>query len=384
MWYLLQTEKMKRIILLLLGFVTISCSHNSLTFYDCFKLQKSNLLNFEPTNDLSIFKCRIQHNKSDEFITFEKNDTIHVYDVGLEMLKNKIGLTELKNMTYRDHLYHNEDSLFICSISQDYEMLIILLDHEGKIANRWNISELTNIDIPGGSFYIDSRYFHPMILMGDQLYFNASYNFKAGSLLEKQVPTQMILNLSTGSAVQFGDLPSEYKRGKFYGNHQRNYSRIINNDEQLVFSFPISHDIYIYSIEGILLHTEKCKSRYISNFETIDETQSNGDISAIIDAYSYNARYLDLIFDKYNNRYFRIALHKFDKFRPDGTINDYRLRRWSVLILDENLNIMDEVLMPENIFMTRLIPTSNGIMLQPINTNNTNELQTYTFQACLN
>jgi len=374
---------MKRSIPLLFGILLLSCSHDNSRFDECFKQLNTYSLSSEPTSDLSIFSCRIHPDKPDAFLTFKHHDTLFVYDEGIERITYKISLAQVKDLTYRDHLVYKPDSVFILSLSNDNEMYISLLNENGDVYKRWNVSKSASSAFPG-YFYIDSRYFHPMIIKGNELYFNASYRLKAGVKIDKSIPTQMILNLSTDSAFQFGDLPDEYKQGDFYGNHQRDYSRLINNKGQLVFSFPISHDIYIYDKEGELLQTNNCKSNFIAGFETIEEMKNDGDLSAIIDAYAYNARYLDLVYDKYNNRYFRIALHKLEKYDEGGSINDYRLRRWSILVLDENFNILEEVLMPENIFMTRLIPTAQGLILQPIIENNQNELRTYNYQACIN
>jgi hypothetical protein len=107
-------------------------------------------------------------------------------------------------------------------------------------------------------------------------------------------------------------------------------------------------------------------------------------LSAIIDAYAYNAQYSDLIYDNYHNIYYRVVLHKLQKFDDLGKITNINKRSWSVMILDENFDIIKEVLMPEEKFWKRIVITNQGFMLKSIRNDNANEYQIFNFQSCLN
>ena len=84
-----------------------------------------------------------------------------------------------------------------------------------------------------------------------------------------------------------------------------------------------------------------------------------------------------MIYDKTNNRYYRIVLHKLKKYKEDGSVVDFRERGWSVIIIDQNFNKISEVLMPDNKFWKRIVATKQGIILKLISGDNNNEYQVY-------
>jgi len=252
---------------------------------------------------------------------------------------------------------------------------------DGEIYQQWNINKLVKKNI-AAYFYIDSRYAHPMTFIQNKLYFQASYKFKPGAYIGSGVPIEMVLDLQCNSGHQIGELPDEYQQGFFYGNQQWEYSRVINNKGELVFSFPISHDIYVFSESGQFIKATRCKSHFIDKFKPIGKNFTN-DLSSIMDAYNYNAQYSELLYDRYNNQYLRIVLHNLGKFGENGKIIDFNTRPWSVMVLDENLQLIKEVLMPGNNFWKRLVISDQALMLKPTGNDDSNEIQVYKFQPCL-
>jgi hypothetical protein len=373
---------MKRALVFTLLILIYGCNSKCIDFENNFILLNSLELNNEVFADVNFYLYHFVQNETDTLLTFKKDNKIIVYNLKSEKVEFDISLKKLDGLVYRDHLYHNSDSIFLCSILNKHEMYILLMNKDGEIYRRWNINELANMET-NGYFYIDSKDAHAMVFIENKLYFQASYSFKPGTVIESQIPIEMVLDLSKGFANQIGDLPIEYRQGIFYGNHQQDYSRVINKKNELVFSFPVSHNIYVYNKSGELLKTVNCKSHYINEIEPIEKDKYN-ELSAIIDAYTYNAQYSDLIYDKYHNIYYRVVLHKLEKFNDHGKVNDKNKRKWSVMVLDENLRKVKEVLMPGDKFWKRIIITHQGLMLKSISKNNANEYQIFKFQSCIN
>jgi hypothetical protein len=351
-------------------------------FENNFVLLKTLEFNNEVFANVNFHSYHFDQNEKFTLMTFKKDNKIIVYNLKSEMVEYEINLNKLESQIYRDHLFHNPDSIFICSILNNREMFLLLMNSNGEIYQRWNINKLANKET-NGYFYIDSGPSHPMELINGKLYFLASYKLKPGSILKSPVSIEMGLDLSSGIANQIGDLPSEFKQGLFYGNHQKDYSRVINKRNELVFSFPISNYIYVYDLIGELLKIINCRSQFINDLEPIEKNRYT-DLSAIIDAYAYNAQYGDLVYDEYNNMYYRVVLHKLEKFDDQGKKNDHKKRNWSIMILDENLKVIKEVLMPEEKFWKRILITDQGIILKSISMNTSDEYQIYKFQPCLN
>jgi len=373
---------MKRTLAFILLILIYGCNNKCIDFENNFILINSLELNYEVLANVNFYLYHFVQNETDTLLTFKKDNKIIVYNLKSDKVEFDISLKKLDGMVYRDHLYHNPDSIFICSISNSSVMYILLMNKNGEIYQRWNINELANTGT-NGYFYIDSKHAHPMVFIKNKLYFQASYRFKPGTVIESHIPIEIVLDLSNGFANQIGDLPLEYRQGVFYGNHQNDYSRVINKKNELVFSFPISHNIYVYDKSGELLKTVNCKSHYINEIEPIEKDKYT-DLSAIIDAYAYSAQYSDLVYDEYHNIYYRVVLHKLEKFNDQGKKNDHNKRKWSVMILDENLEKIKEVLMPEEKFWKRIVITHQGLMLKSISKNKANEYQIFKFQSCLN
>jgi hypothetical protein len=253
-------------------------------------------------------------------------------------------------------------------------MYILLLNNKGEIYNKWDIGSQTH-SIYNGYFFIDSDYSHPMAIINDRLYFKGSYHLKPGSKIAQKVPILISLDLHNGTIKQLGDIPFEYKQGQFYGNHQYDYSRVFNERSEMIISFPSSHNLFVYDTSGHLIKIKNCKSKFVENIEPINK-EDKDQLAAIIDAYGYNAQYSDLVYDEYNNMYYRIVLHELEKNDINNKKNDVRKRNWSIMVLDSNLNIKSEIKMPLNQFWKRIHITEQGLLMKSSD-NNANKFKIY-------
>lgn len=358
---------MKKYLYFSLLLTLTGCARENNSFHDHFHLEDSFELNYDMLTDINYYSYRFG---PDSILTFRQENKLRGIDLnnGAEILN--IQLPKQKGYYYRDHLFINQDSIFVCSISND-TMYVIHMNNTGAKHKVWDITSKAQ-EIPGLPFTIDADHSHPMLLIDNQLFFQASYTQNPKIKLNTQIPVEAVLDLKTGQIQQYGSLPSSYGQGDFYGNHQYESSRIVNDNDEMIFSFPSCHNLYVYNMEGRLLRTIECKSRFIEQFEPI-----NADYPAIIDAYGYNARYSDLIYDEYRNQYYRVVLHKLNKYDENNLKNDIRKRMCSVMVLDKEFNIMKELMMPVGMFWKRLIVTKQGLMLKPITDNQSNTFQIY-------
>ncbi|MDD2324262.1 MAG: DUF4221 family protein [Bacteroidales bacterium] len=357
-------KKLYYIVILLLFF---GCTNENNDFYSHFIQEDSCELKYDILKDVSY---HLYHYEADSILSFHKDHKLIAMDLKTGKVVFNLRLPEQKGFTYRDHLYHNQDSIFVCSIIND-NMYILLMDQKGEVYNKWNLSSQAQI-ITDGYFFIDARYSHPMVLIKDKLYVLGSYHLKKGNPISQQVPIEIALDLQNGTVKQIGDIPIEYKKGEFFGNHQNEYSRIINEKSEMVFSFPSCHNLFVYDTNGFSLKTINCQSQYIERFEPI-----NTDLSAIIDAYTYNAQYSDLVYDKYHKLYYRVVLHKLNKYDKNNNKNDFNKRNWSIIVLDEDFNITTELMMPVGQFWKRLFFTKQGLILKSIENNHANKFKIY-------
>lgn len=360
---------MRKLFAIIILIIAFGCNKRNNNFEDNFQLIDSLSLHNKVLENVPFTSYHYGLGYKDTILTFRKDNQIIRYDFNSDSVKFRVSLNQFDSMHFIDHLYHNVDSIFICFIhNRTKEKHILLLNKNGEINKNWNISKNSE-QLKDGYFYIDSKYLHPIVLLNNKLYFQASYRYKPGTSIKSEVPIEMMWNLSNNSSIQIGDLPSEYKKGDFYGNHQNDYSRTINKNNELIFSFPISNQLYVYNIGGELLKTVDCKSEFIDKIEPL-EKKKYFDLSAIIDANIYNAQYNEIIYDSYNDRYYRIVLHKLNKYSDNGKVNSWMNRKWSLIILDKDFNIINEVLMPVNKFSKHIIVTDQGLLMRSIELEN--------------
>ena len=122
-------------------------------------------------------------------------------------------------------------------------------------------------------------------------------------------------------------------------------SRIFNNN-QFIYSFQIDENIYVASIDHETIRKINIKSKYINNIPNdkipVDFNQGAKQNLEV-------ARYGDLIYDPYRKVYYRLAY-------PDTELENtiqwrgravYGRKKFSIIILDQNFNIIGETLFPE-------------------------------------
>lgn len=124
------------------------------------------------------------------------------------------------------------------------------------------------------------------------------------------------------------------------------FSRAYNGKE-FIYSFYVSEDIIVASIDHSEIKKIKVKSKYIdSPTARQEDTEQGPKLNLEL------ARYGDLIYDPYREVYYRFAY-------PKTTLEDninwwgkavYGRKKFSVIILDKDYQVIGETLFPESIY----------------------------------
>lgn len=132
------------------------------------------------------------------------------------------------------------------------------------------------------------------------------------------------------------------------GAKQLDFSMARAEDKQ-VYSFIADHNLYVYDMDGELLSVAPAKSQYLEQtFQTFP------DINDRTALYSYlfaSDRYERLLYDEYRGVFYRFVFPKVE-VQNEEEINQLRRfpRKFSVIILNKDLNVLGEKLMPENTY----------------------------------
>ncbi len=115
--------------------------------------------------------------------------------------------------------------------------------------------------------------------------------------------------------------------------------------ERLVWSFSYDHNLYLYDLSGNFIEKKVAKSKYIDKFTALSNN-FNG-----MKYFIETPRYRDIIYDKYRNVYYRFARQGFKLNKNDYIISRFNYpTQFSIIVLDKNFAVIDELLLPKNIY----------------------------------
>ncbi|OQX82271.1 MAG: hypothetical protein B6D64_00890 [Bacteroidetes bacterium 4484_276] len=153
-----------------------------------------------------------------------------------------------------------------------------------------------------------------------------------------------------------GKFPDEYiNTGNSY--NEPNATSCFGNNNNICISFGADNNLYLYDHSNLIL-SKKVKSKFIEKFNPYpDEKQF--DMLYLKDYVREEPKYINIVFDPWENLYYRIAKHRnIQKSKNNNVENN-----WSVIVLDEKLNIIGEKIFRYKYDPRVFIPTPFGILL---------------------
>lgn len=187
---------------------------------------------------------------------------------------------------------------------------------------------------------------HPYIapvMVGDKMYITQKAVPRSHSVDE--TPLSVVID-TTNHHVD--ELPLTYsvltEEEKNASNMQ--FSRIFNGKD-FIYSFYVSDEVIVASVDHSKVRKIKVKSRYLTS-----ATEAQIDNEQGPRLYLELARYGDLIYDSYREVYYRFAYPKvsLDKKMKWWGKSVYGRKKFSVMILDKDFRVVGENLFPEGLY----------------------------------
>lgn len=292
----------------------------------------------------------------------ERSESVNIFELASQQLVKKIlPIRYLPDKRlYKTTVYcRNFDSIFI---SNDQRKLY-MLDSSGQIKDA--------AKYPVKRFKSAARFENssPVILKDNLLMAGIRPSANITSL-EKAREWRIMFkfNFFQNKKDRVYQLPVRYLNN-IYDYHFLNYSYCFNNNNRFVFSFPA--DSNLYETDLLNLH--------IAHFAKSQWQQ--GDITPLpkkdqrgrADSKEYLLKdvYGDVFFDPYHKRYLRYFKMKISEIDHASGKND---RKSTVLILNENLQIIGETDWPEGVSFSTLFFTKDGRMYARVNKKDENAL----------
>ncbi|MCQ2239862.1 MAG: DUF4221 domain-containing protein [Bacteroidaceae bacterium] len=232
---------------------------------------------------------------------------------------------------------------------------ICVIDSTGILKRKIKIGDVNARD---KSLYTQSQSSVPFIFHDNKLYCGQNTNKFKGDKEQTESPVDLIVDLNDGSAVPStlcypAELVVPAKLVEKGGLAVHNNRCEFNN--KIVYSFWFSHTLYEYDMNTGEVKTKVAKSRYlpdeagISPYNRLNTGETNGRKEICEMPY-----YRHIYYDKYRKVFYRFA-YPSNKCDMEVDYTNYFFvgrNTASIMVLDEDLNVLSETLLPENCFNT--------------------------------
>jgi len=232
------------------------------------------------------------------------------------------------------------DSIFITPMLNP---TIFLVNREGAVLASYEYGELTNgmpFDARSGSgmeiAFHDGGLYIPALLPGGYGQQNTQEERE-----KHKVCAVMDTASRQGRALDF-TFPGDYWDGGFKPMF---YSRILAGGK-FIYSFYFHHDIFVLNPGHDTVIRKAAKSEYLSEF-----VPWNSNEQRFVNYLAQAPHYRNIIHDPYRKLYYRIVNHAFELTPESDELVELRYpAKFSVMILDEDFNVLGETLMPERTY----------------------------------
>ena len=244
---------------------------------------------------------------------------------------------------YRGVLVHNFDSIFL--ISSTFYSSLFLTDTTGKVKRKYTLDPVGTRGIPPALMPLSSHISQQNVLhkghitLGTYMFYSVD-----NSDLHKEI-ISIDIDLNEGRIIDSSNYPKfdDQYRAPLYG-----YSRAYNG-KQFIYSFRRLDDLFVQNNDGSYSRYY-CKSRYRT--KSLDWV--NNPLDPIIQqqkANIINPSYTSVLYDKYRKYTYRIFLPGYDIDETENIQKHFEyLDLFSIIVLDENFNVITETLMPEKTY----------------------------------
>jgi len=263
---------------------------------------------------------------------------------------NRIGV-------YKGAYIHNFDSIFIQSGTYYKEFLLI--DTTGTVIRQFSVDSLDIGEFHNALAPLYSHYSMEAVFRNGLLNLNT---YVLTAISNADLHTQSIcISYDIGK----GELVERFKYPKFDDTHLASlegYCRT-HNGSDLVYSFNHLDDLYILKENGDY-ELIPCPSQFQS--KDLDWTVSRtAPIEIQKERVVQNPRYGSIMFDKYRKLFYRIYIPGY-KLKNGESADQYSgyPPLFSIMVLDENLTLIGETLMPMNTYDPQMaFITRDGLFL---------------------
>lgn len=200
-----------------------------------------------------------------------------------------------------------------------------------------------------GAYLNNVHFVYTPILSGNKLLVNTKFEGDLRTIEDDTLATKSLsytINLDNSEVkLQPMTWPAGYNAS---GPKLLDFS-MASNGENLVYSLVADHALYVADLDGNFIKKVDAKSRYVDQgFPSFNEATDRFKTMKYVLA---SDRYERLLYDEYRGVFYRFVFPKVEVQNEEEITQLRRFpRKFAVMILDKDLNVLGETLMPENTY----------------------------------
>jgi len=243
--------------------------------------------------------------------------------------------------------YHVKDlnNIYITTFRKEG---IVKVDTSGIIRQYIPYKETTDGFLVRPTFAPSSYQYTTPVFIDDKIYITqwpSRYSAKSKTPLSVYIDT--LKNEMVGLPFAHTSPLSDSDFLEYRGNA---FSRDFDG-KNFVYSFDYDHNIYIASEDHKEIKIREARSQYVSELKMSKYSDPVYGHKFLLETFSYG----NIVYDKYRNVYYRIVNHGIntDAFSKKEITEIYQSGhpRFSIMILDNDFNIIGETLFPDSVFI---------------------------------
>jgi hypothetical protein len=334
------------------------CNAQNLKNFDSYTCSFNNEIDLNKTDSINIsLKSYFQFHVEDKFVTFEDvSQKIYVYDTNKYLLVDSIDLNLFDN-SILSIFPQTLDSIYLLTKNNELKLIINKLEtiNQWKFKNKEKDILYTQMhpfcDFP---FYVRNQ-----TLYIQKYNINCSYNQK--KCLVENIESEIDL-----ISLKKKDIPLKYPTeflSSEYTIHLRGFTRIYT-DKYHVYNFKIDSNLYLFNKDDETVKEVNAKADYqfgIKPFNETIESKFDNKTQSVLDYFSTVSQYPYLIYDQFNNYYYRIYLHGQDLTNEQGLFNEFNKRQIILLVFDDSFKKIAEIELDSKLYNFGVIPLRIGL-----------------------
>ncbi|WP_082632300.1 DUF4221 family protein [Algoriphagus resistens] len=274
------------------------------------------------------------------------NNEIQLYNLDSRTLEKRMifDLEGPEGVEYISGIHvHSMDSIFLFG----YPMRNLnLTDTSAKIKANYKYEPPLGYT---AAFVHNAHYNYSPILRGNKLLVNAKFESNIREVTDDTLASKKLSYTIDLKSSEVGLLPITWPKGYNESGPKLLDFSMASDGVNLVYSLVADHTLYVTDLDGNSIKTADAKSQFVDqSFPSFNEGTNQFNTMKYVLA---SDRYERLLYDEYRGVFYRFVFPKVE-VENEEEINELRRfpRKFAVMILDKDLNMLGETLMPENTY----------------------------------